>query len=271
MKNSDPCRLAAINDTTEGRGLQEHSGRGGGGARPGSVEPRHDARRRRRSVATLLAALFCLGVLGGGTDARAQVTMLPVNKCLAGKLRGTGKYASLQLGCFVKAFKSSSPTDAVCLNETEVAFTGGDDPSAGVFGQLEAMYPPDAEVPCLTFDDASVVKVGLWDFEAAVLAVTGNSPGRCDAGKVRCVAKYVTAALKCNAKAAAKDGAIDPECREKAVEKLTNPGYGCPVLVVSKHDDCTNNASQAAELLAVGDAYVEQVSCILSPGNAGCP
>jgi hypothetical protein len=218
----------------------------------------------------VLGAVSALALLALGATAHAQVTTLPVNKCLVGKIKGVGKSAGIRIGCFRKEAQTGVAQPS-CLQKASDKFTGGvADPSRGVFAKLEAKYPITSSAPCVTFDDQDAFEVTIADFAASVPVVTGSSVGNCDAAKIKCVGKYVTSVTTCDAKAAGKTGTIDVNCTGKAITKLANGTNGCLDKAALK-TDCTNVGSQAVELQGAADQFVTDTLCALDPGNAGCP
>lgn len=246
--------------------------------RPSQDAPRGTVREVARSTATgrvsmihrrpLWVAALLLSALGAATAARAQVTTLPVNKCLAGKVQGVGKSVSARTACYQKEAASGS-SDPDCHTKAAEKFTGGAEPTQGVFGKLEAKYPSLGAAPCLTFGDQADLDADIADFAASVPAATGDAAGSCDAAKIKCVGKYVASVLKCSAKAAAKVGTIDPACATKAAGKLANGTKGC-LDKAAAHGDCTFAGSQSTALQDLADSFVEAATCSLSPGNADC-
>ena len=101
------------------------------------------------------------------------------------------------------------------------------------------------------------------DYAASVPVATGSALGVCDAAKIKCVGKYVTAVLKCDSKAAGKTGTIDTKCTGKAVDKLANGAGGC-LDKAAQHAGCTNAGNQAVVLEGAADQFVQDTVVALA-------
>ena len=60
--------------------------------------------------------LFAAVVLGSVPFAHAQVTNLPINKCLVGKIKSVGKSLAARTGCFSKQ-ASTGVASTACLEK----------------------------------------------------------------------------------------------------------------------------------------------------------
>jgi len=139
-----------------------------------------------------------------------------------------------------------------------------------VFNRLDTKFSLTSKHPCLTFGDQSSFESRIASYAAGVPGVTGSALGKCDAAKIKCVAKYVAATAKCHARAAAsKSGAINAACSAKASVRLADGAKGC-LDKAALQTDCTNAGSQAVTLRDAADSFVHEAVCDLSPGNAGC-
>jgi hypothetical protein len=229
--------------------------------------------RRKLTVAypiVLCAALF--GAVVFESPARAEVTSLPINRCLSSKIASVGKSVSLRVGCLSKDARSGV-SDPSCPQKAIQKFTGGSDPSRGAFAKLDARYPIGSETPCLTFADQGAFEAAIASYSASVPIAAGSAPGRCDAAKIRCVGQYVAAVAKCASKAAHNAGAIDLSCINRAQAKLgmTDGATGCLVKAAS-HPDCSHTCGELDHfrLFHAAQQFVEASLCALDPGNAGC-
>src|SRR5262245_31940309 len=90
--------------------------------------------------AAAFAVLLSFGMTLIGSAARADVTTVTVNKCLAGKIKGVGKSLAARTGCFSKE-ASKGIADPSCHQKASDKFTGGTNPAKGVFAKLEGKYP----------------------------------------------------------------------------------------------------------------------------------
>ncbi|MCC6765408.1 MAG: hypothetical protein IT293_12175 [Deltaproteobacteria bacterium] len=217
--------------------------------------------------------LLVLAVLATATVAYASVTTLTVNKCLAGKLKGTGKTTATLAGCASKdAGKPDATALATCRGKASDKFDGGALPAKGVLEKLETKYAPASVTPCLTFDDTATIAGDMDATLSAVGTTVGANPtgSACDAAKLKCVGKYIGGVLGCYGKAAGKGGFISGDCVAKLVTKLSNGSNGCLDKAAARAD-CTSSGSQASALAMAGDAFVEAATCTLDPGNPGCP
>jgi hypothetical protein len=212
------------------------------------------------AAAVLLAAFV--------SHAHAEVTQLPVTRCLAGKLRGIGKSVAARTACASKE-ASKGTSDPACRQRASDAFTGGANPLKGMFEKLEAKYPMTDAAPCPTYDDTAAFEIAIGDYAASVAADAGSAVGHCDAAKIKCLGKYVAAVTLCDAKAAKGSGQIDPSCTETAAGKLANGARGC-LDRAAFAGDCTHAGSQSIGLRGAADEFVHDALCAFDPSNAGC-
>lgn len=210
-----------------------------------------------------LLNLLVLTVFAMPLPQAALAVTVPVNKCLAGKLKAVGKSAASRLGCYSKAARSGV-ADPDCLAKASAKFSGGADPAAGAFGKLEAKFAGAGDA-CLTLDDQAAFEAALAAYAASVAADTGVA-GKCDAAKIKCVGKYVAAMANCSSKAAGKSGLVDPACSIKALAKLATGTSGC-LDKAALQPACSQPGSQATELQEAADQVLLQSQC----GLAACP
>ncbi|HYC57823.1 MAG TPA: hypothetical protein VEL28_23050 [Candidatus Binatia bacterium] len=201
-------------------------------------------------------------------SAQAQVSTLPINKCLSGKIGGVGKSQAGHSRCLSKE-TSQGALDPGCHQKASEKFTGGEDPTKGVFNKLDAKFPIDGAASCRTFADQDSFEERITSYAAGVSDTTGNGTGECDAAKIKCLGKYVAALAKCAAKAAGTSGMIETACTDKATSKLADGTSGC-LDEAALESDCTHAGSQAAVLQASADAFIQDALCALDPGNAAC-
>jgi hypothetical protein len=227
--------------------------------------------RTPTSIGVVVAVVIAIARIV--TPADATLTSVAVGKCLAGKIKGTGKATAALLGC---SSKDVAQPDAMTLVECRARandkFDGGGNPAKGVFEKLEAKYPPAESRPCRTYDDTAAI---AGDIDAAVSQVgvlVGSDPSgsSCDAAKLKCVGKYIAGVLGCYAKAAGKTGSIAGDCVGKQAAKLSDGSKGCLDKAAGK-GDCSAAGSQASPLVTAADAFIAGETCKLDPNNAGCP
>lgn len=185
-----------------------------------------------------------------------------VSTCLAGKLGDVGRTAAQMLGCWAgDATKPDAVVRAACLAKVGVRFTGGLDPSRGLFAKRER------RPPCPTVGDQADVASDLASFvsEMAAQIGTGIRPSRCDAAKLGCVARHVAGAFGCLARAAKGAGAIDPVCVAKQRARLGDEADGCFAKAVLR-GDCSAS-DDAAALAALTDGFAAATLCVLDPAG----
>ena len=135
---------------------------------------------RHRMLSTLvLPILFGVVLLGSVPFADAQVTSLPLNKCLAGKIKNVGKSLAARTGCLSRE-TSSGVANPSCHQKAHDKF-------AAAFPKLETKYPNTSLTPCLRFGDQEAFETALTDYAASVPVATGSALGTCDAAKIKCV------------------------------------------------------------------------------------
>src|SRR5829696_1499253 len=82
-----------------------------------------------------------IGATGMLTVARSAEAVT-VSPCLARKLGDAGRTAAAELMCWARdAAKPDPILRAACLDKTESRFTGGDDPTRGLFAKRERRPP----------------------------------------------------------------------------------------------------------------------------------
>ena len=186
--------------------------------------------------------------------ADAQVTSLPNNKCLEGKIKNVGRSLAARTGCFSKE-ASSGFANPSCHQKARDRF-------AAVFSKLEMKYATTMP-PCLTFGDQGAFETALTDYAASIRIATGMATGKCDAAKIKCVGKYVAAVTTCARKAAGTISMIDTSCTGKAAGNLTNGVTGC-LDKASSNTDCTNAGSQAGMLQGAADQFIQDALLALA-------
>lgn len=215
----------------------------------------------RSRLCDLCLVLGMLLVLGQGTAGAATS-----NACLARKLGDVGRAVALQLGCYAHdAAKQDAVARAACLARVARRFTGGDDPSRGLFAKRER------RPPCLTVDDQSAMADDIAAQAAELAAALGNPgvPSRCDAAKLTCVGRYLTGALGCLARAAAGTGVVDAACLAKQASRLGSGEAGCFGKAASR-GGCSASGDGAA-LAAAAQTFAAETLCTLDPvGTSEC-
>jgi plastocyanin len=147
--------------------------------------------------------IVIVGILAAG-PAAAKPT--PAAKCLAAKLKAAGKKAVAVVGCNAKAAQKGKPLDPACVTKAEAAFA-------------KAFAKADSGEGCATTGDAgaleAVVDGFVQDVVTALPDAGTKAGGKCAASKQRASAKYASAELVCQAKAALKAVGVDAECIER--------------------------------------------------------
>ncbi len=210
-----------------------------------------------------LTALM-IGVAGMSTVVRSAEAVT-VSTCLARKLGDVGRTAAAEVMCWARdAAKPVAIMRAACLDKTERRFTGGDDPTRGLFAKRER------RPPCPTVGDQSAVAADIADFAAEVGSAIDNTgnPSRCDAAKLICLSRYVTGITGCMSRAAST-GVLDATCLAKQTARLGGSGTGCLDKAALK-GDCSAGASDAA-LAATVQTFAAGTLCTLDPnGSSNC-
>ncbi|MCC6848968.1 MAG: CAP domain-containing protein [Deltaproteobacteria bacterium] len=185
-----------------------------------------------------------------------------VSGCLAGKLGDVGRTAAQEIACWARdAAKPDAAARAACVARVEGRFSGGPDPSRGLFAKRER------RPPCPTVGDEAEIAA---DVAAFVVVTTGEvgattRPSRCDAGKLGCVGRYLTGAFACLARAAKGSGAVDPACVAKHRARLGDAAGGCLGKAVLR-GDCSAGGDPGV-LAAVADGFAAATLCALDPGG----
>lgn len=201
-----------------------------------------------------------LVIVSGGavSSARAVSTSL----CLGGKLADVGKAVALEAAC--RARDAARPDAAVlgrCLASADARFTGGNDPSRSLFAKRER------RPPCPTVGDQDTLAADVSTYVTALEDAVGGTvrPGRCDAAKITCVARYVTGAFGCLARAAKGTGTIDAGCLAAQSSRLGSDTSGC--LGRAAMRDACSTPGDATALAADAERFVASALCTLDPGG----
>ncbi len=206
----------------------------------------------------VVAILALAGALGSTRPAGA----VTVNDCLAHKLGDVGKAAALEAACDARnASKPDATMEARCLGKAVARFTGGDDPARGVFAKRER------RPPCTTVGDQDAVAASVAAYVSALEGAVGTSirPSRCDSAKITCMARYVSSAFACLARAAGSTGTIDAQCLAVQAGRLGGDTSGC-LGKAAVRGDCSTTGDGAA-LASAAEAYVASTLCALDPGG----
>jgi hypothetical protein len=189
-----------------------------------------------------------------------------VSTCLARKLGDVGRTAAAELACHGRAAaKPDATTLAACLGKAERRFTGGDDPSRGLFAKRER------RPPCPTVGDQGALAGDVADAASALAAGVGNdgTASRCDAAKIACLGRYVTGLVSCLSRAASGTGVVDATCIAKQASRLGDGAAGC-LGKASAKGDCSGGAG-AAVLAGTTETFVAETLCALDPnGTSEC-
>ena len=109
-----------------------------------------------------------------------------------------------------------------------------------------------------------------WTFGIAAALALAGAPGyaqvesKCLSGKLKGAGHAASSQVNCEAKAAAKGEAVDPECVAKAGEKLLKAFEKA-----ENKDDCIGTGDDPAAQ-AVVDAFVQELLDTLNPPPAIC-
>jgi hypothetical protein len=199
------------------------------------------------TIATLL--------LASHMPARAlDLLPLPLNKCLAGKIKCVVKKKSCLLGCHAKAAAAGVPVEAACVDKCRNGFDSLDSnpKDTSCFEKLEV------KGGCLTTgdDDAIEGKTDALVLDAVEQLRPTPAANKCTASKLKCLIKYNSCILGLYAKAAGKGiGSGAPgKCDLSACFDKLELKPGC-----ATSDD-------SGELTATDNAYIDDLMCELQAG-----
>ncbi len=216
---------------------------------------------RQASASTCVALVFLGLALATGT---AQA--ITPNACFGKKLGDVGRSTALRIACYARdAAKPDAERRGLCLTKAGARFTGGDDPSRGLFSKRER------RPPCTTVGDQTALETQIADYAAALAGAMGNQgiASRCDAAKLTCVGRYLTGALGCVARAARGGGIIDAVCIAKHGARLGEDGVGCLGKAAAR-GDCSANGDAVA-LTSAATTFAAATICALDPnGTTEC-
>jgi hypothetical protein len=193
----------------------------------------------------------------------APASAVTVSTCLARKLGDVGRTAAAELACHARAAaKPDVAALTACLGRSEQRFTGGDDPSRGLFAKRER------RPPCPTVGDQSTLAGDIAAATGALATGVGNggTVSRCDAAKLTCLGRYVTGLTGCLSRAATGTGVADATCIAKQTARLGDGASGCFGKAIAK-GDCSAGAA-TANLAATARTFVGDTLCALDPNGA---
>jgi hypothetical protein len=193
-------------------------------------------------------ALGVLTAAGACSNARAKTT------CLGSKLQAIAKKEATKLACHAKVAAKNDPSSlAKCLAGAETKFT-------------HAFIKADAAQGC-----SGVAATCECLVDRCVSAIRNQLPdmGKCEAARLKAAAKKAKSILACNAKAVAKNLAVDAACVQKAKDKF--------VTAFAKASACTGDQAMVENLVdshcvaragadAVGGATVGALCDTGTPG-----
>ncbi|MCC6764333.1 MAG: CAP domain-containing protein [Deltaproteobacteria bacterium] len=185
-----------------------------------------------------------------------------VSACLAGKLGDVGRTAARGLACWGRdAATPDADVRGACSARVEERFSGGLDPSRGLFAKRER------RPPCPTVGDQTELAADVAALVAAAPGEVGTAtrPSRCDAAKLGCVGRYLIGTFGCLARAAKGGGMVDPICVAKLRSRLGDAATGCLGKAMAR-GDCSASGDPGA-LAAVADAFAAATLCALDPGG----
>ncbi|MEB2286023.1 MAG: hypothetical protein B6D46_01575 [Polyangiaceae bacterium UTPRO1] len=214
-------------------------------------------------LGTIVAALVA-SCLAMPSEAGAYLTSFTVDKCLAGKLKNVGKATTAYMECHAE--NTAKPDQArfdACLTKASSKLTGA-------FGKLDGKYPS-----CTGgLGNAAARAADVAAYATAANGDVGNTPGKCDVAKQKCLGKYVAAIMGCYARGASRTGGLvdnaSPKgCTAKARAKLADGARGCLDKAAAR-GDCSNAGSREAPLAAAADAFIGAQACLLDASAGGC-
>lgn len=207
---------------------------------------------------------LCVGLALAVPALAAPALAITQNDCLARKLGDVGRTVAAALTCSARdAAKPDAATLSRCIDTLYLRFTGGDDPSRGLFAKRER------KLPCPTLGDQDAIGLGVFTFADGLDQAVGHFVSRCDGGKLACFGKYATAAFGCLSRAATGGGVIDSVCLARAAAKLGDEAVGC-LGKAALRADCSPG-SDAATLAYGTEAYIAATLCELDPnGTSEC-
>lgn len=191
----------------------------------------------------------------------APALAITQNACLARKLGDVGGTLGATLACLARdAAKPDTTRLSRCIDRLDLRFSGGDDPSQGLFVKRER------KSPCPTVGDQDAIGLRLFTFADVLDHTVGNLVSRCDGAKLGCFGKYVTASFGCLSRAATDPGVIDSVCLARAAAKLGDGTAGC-LGKAALRADCSAGAD-AATLAADAEAFIAATLCELDPNGS---
>jgi plastocyanin len=196
-----------------------------------------------------LAAVIAVLVVTGAAAAKPT----PAAKCLSAKMKATAKKAVTKVGCYAKAAKKQKPLDPACSSKAEAAFA-------------KAIAKAEGKGGCASVGDAPALEATVDEFVDAVVTALPDGAtkpgGKCAASKANASAKYASAELLCQAKAATKGVGVDAECIEKA-----EAAFEKAFAKAEQKGGCATTDDVAA-LDATADEFVDDVLADLTPGTS---
>jgi hypothetical protein len=194
------------------------------------------------SIRALGTALAMALMLAWGAPASAQQA-----KCLAGKTKCLSKKGTGLLKCHALSEtpgKTPDPNALGCMDKVVTKYDGGLEPAKGCFEKLENKPGND----CITHNDTGSAEDAIDSCVNAFVTTIDQPPltqSKCDAGKKKCVSKYLKALLKCRQLAQTPGKSNDPNaggCVDKAKTKYNggiDPTKGCFAKLEAKNpNDC---------------------------------
>lgn len=220
------------------------------------MSPTMQAPRIRRCAVLLSALAFVLTAAIGHAASSAQ-------SCAAAKQKAAGKNAASTLGCYAKASKGGVPVDAACLSKVAGKF-------AGAFGKIET------KGACVTPGFAASLAAVVDSFVADVVVATPPAGfEKCAAAKQKIAGKAAAGKLGCHAKATKSGVAVDPNCLQKAGDKLAasyakeHAKSGCGTFAVAPAVDARVDTF-VARVLGGTPVVAPPVRCCESGAFTGC-
>jgi hypothetical protein len=217
-----------------------------------------------REMGAISRSAPCVGLALAVLAIAAPASAITQNACLGRKLGDVGGTVGAALACLARdAAKPDTVKLSHCLDKLDLRFSGGDDPTKGLFAKRER------KLRCPTVGNQDAIGLQLFTFVDTLDHAVGNLVSRCDGAKLSCFGKYAAAAFGCLSRAATGPGVIDSVCLTRAGAKLGDETAGC-LEKAARRADCSPGAA-AATLAADTEGFIAATLCELdASGTSEC-
>jgi hypothetical protein len=187
-----------------------------------------------------LCALFAFAL-----TALTQPAPAAASQCDGLKLAALGKRTAKELACHAKAARKGQPIDDACRGKAETALE-------------EAFAKAEKKEDCSAPGNAASLEPLLERYLARLESRLRPEPDQnaCAAKKLAAAAKDAAAKFKCQALAARKETAVDPECYDKS-----GASVGKLFAKAERKPPCFTSADASA----TDGLVVEAIDCMLTP------